>query len=184
MECDFCNTATTLTQFMKAVVVNCTDYSVLCRRSWFLLLCLVLLQVPKYFVPIKIFWASPKIWLHLVPLQKLLCRHKKQFYWMQIIFLSGTKCLWLPQYVNNFLVWHKNLGPAQNILGPVKGQVINLLLISFCFHPNRKPRFSCMAKIIFWCVWRYYANHLWTRPKETCGGNRLQKGKYVTSHGL
>ena len=84
--------------------------------------CLVLLQVPKCFVPVQIFWASPKIWLHLVPLQKLLCRHKKQFYWMQIIFLSGTKCLWLPQNVNRFLVRHKKFGPAQNILWPVKGQ--------------------------------------------------------------
>ena len=41
---------------------------------------------------------------------------------MHIIFLSGTKCLWLPQYVNKFLVWHKKFGPAKNILGPVKGQ--------------------------------------------------------------
>ena len=49
-------------------------------------LCLVLLQVPKCFVPVQIFRASPIIWLHLVPLQKLLCRHKNQFYWMQIIF--------------------------------------------------------------------------------------------------
>ena len=61
-----------------------------------------------------------------MPLQKLLCWHKNQFYWMQIIFLSGTKCLWLPQYVNKFLVWHKKFGPAQNILGPVKGQGIRL----------------------------------------------------------
>ena len=83
---------------------------------------LVLLQVPKFFVPVQIFWASPKIWLHLVPLQNLLCRHKNQFYWMQIIFLSGTKCLWLAQYVNKFLVWHKKFRPAQNILRPVKGQ--------------------------------------------------------------
>jgi len=34
---------------------------------------------------------------------------------MRIIFLSGTKCLRLPQYVNSFLVWHKKFGPAQNI---------------------------------------------------------------------
>ena len=27
-------------------------------------------------------------------------------------------------YVNKFLVWHKKFGPAQNILGPVKGQGI------------------------------------------------------------
>ena len=65
--------------------------------------CLVLLQVPKCFVPVQIFWTSPKIWLHLVPLKKLLCRHKNQFYWMQMIFLSGTKCLWLAQYINQFL---------------------------------------------------------------------------------
>ena len=71
---------------------------------------------------VQIFWSSPKIWLHLVPLQKLLYRRKKQFYWMQIIFLSGTKCLWLSQYVNIFLVWHKKFEPAQNFLRPVKGQ--------------------------------------------------------------
>ena len=41
---------------------------------------------------------------------------------MQIIFLSGAKCLGLPQYENIFLVWRKKFGPAQNILGPVKGQ--------------------------------------------------------------
>ena len=92
-----------------------------CKHGY---LCLVLLQIPKCFVLVQIFWASPKIWLHLVPLQKLLCWHKNQFYWMQIIFLSGTKCLWLPQYVNEFLVWHKQFGPARNILGPVKGQGI------------------------------------------------------------
>ena len=67
--------------------------------------CLVLLQVPEYFVLVQIFWASPKIWLHLVPHQKPLKRQKNQFYWMQIIFLSGTKCLWLAQYVIKFLDW-------------------------------------------------------------------------------
>ena len=85
---------------------------------------LVLLQVPKCFVLVQIFWDSPKIWLHLVPLQKLLCWQKNQFYWIQIIFLSGKNCLWLSQYVNKFLVWHKKFRPAQNILGPVKGQGI------------------------------------------------------------
>ena len=92
-------------------------------------LCLVLLQDTKCFVPVQIFFsASPKIWLHLVPLQNLLCRHKNQFYRMQIIFLSATKCLWQPQYVNKFLVWHKKFGPGQNILGPVKGQGIRYRL--------------------------------------------------------
>ena len=36
--------------------------------------------VKLVFVPVQIFWASLKIWLHLVPLQKLLCWHKNQFY--------------------------------------------------------------------------------------------------------
>ena len=45
---------------------------------------------------------------------------------MQIICLYGTKCLWLPKYVNKFWVLHKKFGPAQNILGPVKGQSINM----------------------------------------------------------
>ena len=29
-----------------------------------------------------------------------------------------------PIYVNKFLFWHEKIGPAQNILGPVKGQGI------------------------------------------------------------
>ena len=87
-------------------------------------ICFVLLQIPKSFLVVQILWASPKIWLHLVPLQKLLCWHKNQFYWIQIIFLSRTKCMWLSQYGNTCLIWlwHKKFAPAQNILGTVKGQ--------------------------------------------------------------
>ena len=50
---------------------------------------------------------------------------------MQIIFLSGTKCLRLPQYLDKFLVWHKKFGPALNILGPVKGQGISTQDVKF-----------------------------------------------------
>ena len=88
------------------------------------LLCLVLLQVPKCFVPIQIFWASPKIWgLHLVPLLKLLCQHKNQFYWCKSFCLAQNVCdyhNW--QYVNKFLVGRKKFGLAQNILWAVKEQ--------------------------------------------------------------
>ena len=101
--------------------------------------CLVLLHVAKIFVPVQIFWFSPKIWLHLVPLQKLLCLHKKQIYWMQIIFLSGTKCLWLPQNVNKFLVWHKNIWTSQNILGPVKGTRHSFVIYSKICKPWSWP---------------------------------------------
>ena len=120
--------------------------------------CLVLLHVPKCFVPVQIFWANPKIWLHLVPLQNLLCRHKNQFCWMQIIFLSGTKCLWLPQYVNTFLVWHKKFGPSQNILGPVKGQGKNLLY-NFWNYLKEFKGFTCY----FWWVLRIFST---VKPKS------------------
>ena len=70
--------------------------------------------------------------------RNVLRRHKNQFYWMQIIFLSGIKCLWLAQYVNKFLVRHKKCGPTQNILGPVKkdsgwdGYKREILDLEFC----------------------------------------------------
>ena len=83
--------------------------------------------MPCPFTGPKMFCAGPKIWLHIVTLHKLLCSHKNQFYWMQIIFLSGTKSLWLAQYVNEFLSLIKKFGPAQNILGPVKGQGIRVV---------------------------------------------------------
>ena len=82
----------------------------------------VLLQVPKYFVLSQIFWSLPKFKLHLVPLQKILYQQKNWIYEMEIIIWSGIKKMGLAQFVNQFLVWHKKFGPAQNILGPVEGQ--------------------------------------------------------------
>ena len=76
-------------------------------------ICLIFLVVLSFTMPFTgrkmfcagpYFMSQPKNWLHLGPLQKLLCRHKNHFYWMQIIFLSGAKYLWMPQYVNRFLV--------------------------------------------------------------------------------
>ena len=97
-------------------------------------LCLVLLRVPKCFVLAQFFWASPKLWLHLVrassktfvPAQKPILLNANHL-------LSGTKCLWLPQYVNRFLVWHKKFGPTINILGPVKGNGINIYILHYTF---------------------------------------------------
>ena len=43
-------------------------------------------------------WARPKIQLHLVPLQNILCLHKNCTYQMEIIFWSGTKSLTSPKY--------------------------------------------------------------------------------------
>ena len=77
----------------------------------------------------KMFCAGPNFLSRPKNLTAFECLFKNQFYWMQIIFWSGTKCFWLTQYVNKVLVWlwHKKFGPAQNILGPVKRQGISLL---------------------------------------------------------
>ena len=89
--------------------------------------------MPCSFTGPKIFCASPNFLSQSKNLtafgaySNTFVSAQKQFYWMQIIFLSGTKCLWLPQYVNKLLVWHEKFGPAQNILGPVKVQGITHL---------------------------------------------------------
>ena len=63
------------------------------------------------FDAVQNFSATPKSFV-LAP--------KDEFTKSQIIFWSGTKILGLAQYVNQFLVWHKTFGPAQNVLGPGK----------------------------------------------------------------
>ena len=55
---------------------------------------------------------------------------------MQIIFLSGTKCLRLAQYVNKFLGWLKKFGPAQNILGPVKHKALDYQTVKLRGFPD------------------------------------------------
>ena len=92
-----------------------------------------IILMPYPFTGPKIFCAGPNCLSQpknltacsAVPLQNLLWQYKNQFYWMQIIFLSGTKCFWLLKYINKFLVWQKKFRPDQNTLGPVKGQGIS-----------------------------------------------------------
>ena len=77
-------------------------------------------------MPVQIFWARPKIeQLNFSALPKSFVQVQKLNLLMKIIFWSGTKSLGLAQYSTQFLVWHKKFGPAQNVLGPVKGQDIN-----------------------------------------------------------
>ena len=92
-------------------------------------------QVSKTFFKSLSFYRSQNILCRskfLEPAKKFDCicaGTKTNFTECKIFFLSGKKCLWLPHYVNTFLVWHKKFGPAQNILGPVIGQGI-------CLHKN------------------------------------------------
>ena len=54
--------------------------------------CLVLLQVPNFFVPVQIFWASPKIYIHFLPDKKRICIQKNWFLCRYKRFWRGTKC--------------------------------------------------------------------------------------------
>ena len=49
-------------------------------------------------------------------------RQKGGLHSIKLVFVPALNAV----NVNNFLVWHKKFGPAQNILGPVKGQGISV----------------------------------------------------------
>ena len=89
-----------------------------------------LLEVPKYFGLVHIFChakhllkysASHK---HLMPDKRRICSQENWFLCRQKSFWRGTKCsqiLWLAQ----------KFGPAQNVLGPVKGKGNSLSIHTF-----------------------------------------------------
>jgi hypothetical protein len=91
-------------------------------------LCLVLLQVTKCFGLVQIFCAGPKIYLHIVAVANILCQTKRLFALSKIGFCAGTKVFEEALNAVKFLGWLKKFGPAQNILGPVKGQGIYTVL--------------------------------------------------------
>ena len=70
------------------------------------------------------FWAGPKIYLHIVADPKILCRTKRLLAFSKIGFCPGTKVFEEALNAVKFLDWLKKFGSAQNILGPVNGQGI------------------------------------------------------------
>ena len=73
----------------------------------------------KFFVP------DQKIYLHFVAVTNILCQTKRWFAFSKIGFCASRKVFEEAQKSVKFLGRHKTFGPAQNILGPVKGQGIN-----------------------------------------------------------
>ena len=134
---------------------------------------------PNMFCACPNFLSHSIIWLHLVPLQNLLCRHKNQFYGMQIIFLSVTKCLWLPQYVNTFMPCPFT-GRKMFCAGPIfLCQIKNLS--TYCashkhFVPDKK-----MICVQFWKR-HYLIPCPFTGPRMFCAGpNFLSQPKNLTA---
>ena len=66
------------------------------------------------------FCVGPKIYLRIVPVTNILCQTKSK-----IGFCAGTKVFEEALNAIKFLDWLKKFGPAQNILGPVKGQGVH-----------------------------------------------------------
>ena len=87
-------------------------------------LCLVLLKVPKCFGLVQNFCARPKIYLRIVAVTNILCQTKRWFAYSKIGFCAITKVFEEAINAVKFLGWLKKFGPAQNILGLVKGQDI------------------------------------------------------------
>ena len=74
------------------------------------------------------FCARPKIYLHIVAVANVLCQAKKLFAFSKIGFCASTKVFEEALNAVKFLGWLKIFGPAQNVLGTVKGQGISIKL--------------------------------------------------------
>ena len=68
------------------------------------------------------FLCQTKIHLHIVAVTNIFCLTKRRFAFCKSGFCASTKVLEEALNAVKFLGWLKIFGPAQNILGPVKGQ--------------------------------------------------------------
>ena len=67
-----------------------------------------------------------KIYLDIEPFPNFLRQTKKLFAFSKFIFSGSVIFFGVAPNAIQFLVWLKIFGPVQNILGPVKGQGINI----------------------------------------------------------
>ena len=82
-------------------------------------------------MPVLIFCVQPKIYSRKS--QTFCSSQKDDLHSVKLIFVPALNAI-------KFWDWLKKIGPAQNILGPVKGQGINPYFIkNLCgWHVNRK----------------------------------------------
>ena len=90
--------------------------------------------MPCPFTGPKMFWyglnflRQTKNLFHIVAVTNILCQTKIWFAFSKIVFCAGTKLFEEALNAIKFSGWLKKFGPAQNILGPVKGQGIRILV--------------------------------------------------------
>ena len=90
--------------------------------------------MPCPFTGPKMFWAGPnflsqtKNYLFIVAVTNILSQPKNLTAFSASLetFVLAQKLILMN--ANHLFVWHKMFGPAQNILGPVKGQGISYLI--------------------------------------------------------
>ena len=75
---------------------------------------------------VQIFCARLKIYLHIEAVTNILCQTKRCFAFSEICFCAGAKVFVEALNAAKFLGWLKKFELAQNMLGPVKGQGINI----------------------------------------------------------
>ena len=85
------------------------------------------------FLPCSFTGSKPIIYLHILAVSNILCQTKTWFAFSRIGFCASTKFFEEALNAVKFLDWLKIFGPAQNILGPVKGQGIPVLEHLFLF---------------------------------------------------
>ena len=107
-------------KYTEKVTKNRKDWSL-----WFIWYYewLVLLQVPKYFGLVQMFWARPKIYMHVVPVPKNFCHTKRWLPFSKLVIVPAQK-FWRSIYAIKFLDWFKKFGLSQKILGPEDEQGI------------------------------------------------------------
>jgi hypothetical protein len=80
-----------------------------------------------------------------VPVTNILCQTKRWFAFSKIGFCANTKVFEEALNAVIFLGWLKKFGPAQNILGPVKGQGISIFFFFVAF--SQYLNFKDLARI-------------------------------------
>ena len=67
--------------------------------------------------------------------------------WQSQTFCAGTKGLEEALNAVKFLGWLKKFGPPQNILGPVKGQGITVLIYILCLNSSFSKELHQQASV-------------------------------------
>ena len=95
-----------------------------------------------------------------MPLQKLLCQQKTQFYWMQTIFLSGTICKYIFGPSQKY-------GPAKNILGLVTPKRTWHLSMTRCLHEKFQTQLCAIYNLCTLCCSTSACLHWFHRKFQT-----------------